>query len=94
MSKHRKSKTRTLLRLAAFVTGAVALWKEFQAPPEERTWHGYVGGVIPYEYRMPTLARIRERLWDPDGPLIGPQVFGVGWGINLGRLLKVLREPS
>ncbi len=47
---------------------------------------GHIFG-IPYDIRPPTLARIRERMWNPENPqVIVPRVFGAGWTINLGRL--------
>jgi hypothetical protein len=65
---------------------AAAVVKEFRLPPEERTWHGRIVGV-PYDFRKPTLARLRERWWNPAEPaLFPPQPFGVGWTINLYRL--------
>jgi len=39
--------------------------------------------------RLADRARVRERMWAPDDPhLVMPQVFGVGWTVNLGRLLE------
>ena len=47
---------------------------------------GEVGG-IPYDLRRPTLARIRERMWNPGDPrVIVPRVFGAGWTFNLAAL--------
>ncbi len=47
---------------------------------------GYIMGM-PYDFRRPTLDRLRERMWNPDDPhIIVPRFFGVGWDINLGRL--------
>ena len=43
---------------------------------------------IPYDWRRPTAARVRSRLWNPAEPrLFVPSVFGLGWDINLARLL-------
>lgn len=48
--------------------------------------HGKMLGV-PYDFRRPTLARIRERMWNPDDPrVVTPRVFGVGWTLNLATL--------
>ena len=39
---------------------------------------------VPYEFRVPTSDRLRERLWNPDDPRVfTPPVLGVGWSINL-----------
>jgi hypothetical protein len=43
---------------------------------------------IPYDWRRPTVARVRSRLWNPAEPrLFVPRVFGMGWDINFARLL-------
>jgi hypothetical protein len=70
-----------------------ALGKELSKPAGERTWNGKVASVVPYDFRRPTLARVRERLWAPESPhLVTPQVFGVGWSVNFGRLMALLRS--
>ncbi|MDP8952183.1 MAG: hypothetical protein M3N18_08105 [Actinomycetota bacterium] len=46
--------------------------------------HGEIFGVVPYDFRPPTLARARETFWntgDERFPL--PTLFGVGWTVNL-----------
>lgn len=69
---------------------AAAVATELRKPPEQREWHGKVGGFVPYDFRPPTLAKVRGRIWDPENPsLIVPHVFGVGWTINFGRLYKL-----
>ncbi|WP_227984203.1 DUF5808 domain-containing protein [Nocardia spumae] len=43
---------------------------------------------MPYDWRRPTFARIRARLWNPDDPRIfTPKSFGWGYDLNLYRLL-------
>jgi hypothetical protein len=57
-----------------------------------RAKHGSFLG-IPYDWRRPTRARIRARLWNPDEPkLFVPRVFGWGWTINFARLFG--RTPT
>jgi hypothetical protein len=64
-----------------------AVATELRKPEGEREWHGYVGGVVPYEFRPPTLERIKLALWNPADPRVFvPTVFGVGWTINFARL--------
>jgi hypothetical protein len=66
-----------------------ALTTELRKPTDERTWQGRIGGLIPYDLRPPTIARVKERLWNPaDRRILVPTVFGVGWTVNLGRLLQ------
>jgi len=72
---------------------AAAVCQELRKPPEERTWHGQVGGFVPYDFRPPTLQRVREAYWNPDEPRIfTDRVLGLGWAINFYSLLEVLGE--
>ena len=49
--------------------------------------HGTFMGV-PFEFRPPTPRRVKERWWNPnDRRAFTPHVFGVGWSLNLHRLL-------
>lgn len=67
--------------------------KELKLPPQERTWNGVVAGFVPYDFRVPTLKRVKERVWDPEGEhLLSPHVFGVGWTVNVGRIVALTRE--
>ncbi len=84
-----------LLKIAAALLVAGALYQELKKPPEERVWHGKVANFVPYEFRPPTLERLRERLWNPEDPRIFTEhVFGVGWAINLHTLLRKLQTPK
>ena len=48
---------------------------------------------IPYDWRLPSRARIRERWWNPAEPrLFTPRVTGWGYAINFARLLG--RKPK
>ena len=48
---------------------------------------------VPYEFRMPTVKRLRGRLWNPnDDRVVTPCVFGLGWSVNLYQVLQQLRE--
>jgi hypothetical protein len=83
---------RRLIRLAAvaLVVGAVAT--ELAKPEAERTWHGRVVGVVPYDFRPPTWERIRTAYWNPDSDLLfSDRVFGVGWAINLHKAKTLLQ---
>jgi uncharacterized protein DUF5808 len=72
---------------------AFAVVQELRKPREARTWHGSIVGFVPYDLRMPSAARFRERLWAPeDSRVFTPQVFGVGWTVNFGRVAALLRR--
>ncbi len=46
---------------------------------------------VPFEFRRPTVQRIRKRWWNPDDESIfTPHVFGVGWSINVYQVRKRL----
>jgi Family of unknown function (DUF5808) len=76
---------------AALVAAAVA--QELRKPSSERTWHGRLAGFIPYDFRPPTVQRLRDAWWNPDDPRIfTDRVFGVGWAVNLGRVVKLTQE--
>ena len=76
------------LGLGTALLGA-AVATELRKPAGERTWHGTIARTIPYDLRRPTLARVRERVWNRgDHRVLVPTVFGVGWTVNVGRLLN------
>jgi hypothetical protein len=75
-----------LWTLVAGLVGA-AIFDQLRRPLEERTWQGQLG-FIPYDFRLPTPERIREKLWNKDTPqVLTPHLFGVGWSINFYPLL-------
>ncbi|HVX24439.1 MAG TPA: DUF5808 domain-containing protein [Candidatus Saccharimonadales bacterium] len=38
---------------------------------------------VPYDWRKPTMARYRERLWNPNDPrLYTPRAWGWGYDLN------------
>ena len=77
---------------AAVVTIVVAaVCQELEKPKEERHWHGKLG-IIPYDFRIPTLERLKEAYWNPyESRIFSPEVFGIGWAINFCALLEKLR---
>ncbi len=83
---------RRFVKLVAFGLVVAALIDQLRRDPEERTWEGSVAGIVPYDFRRPTLERARSRWWNThDDRLFLPQVFGVGWTINLARLARLAR---
>ena len=46
--------------------------------------HGKIFGLVPYDFRTPTLARARETFWNVgDHRFLIPIFFSVGWTVNL-----------
>ncbi|MFD3744732.1 DUF5808 domain-containing protein [Nocardia sp. NPDC058633] len=42
---------------------------------------------LPYDWRRPTWARFKARVWNPDDPrFLTPKSFGWGYDLNLYRL--------
>ena len=81
-----------LYKLISFALLVTAVVKELRTPPDLRTWNGKLIGFVPYDLRWPTLARVKERMWNPDSThLVNPRVFGVGWTVNLGRVLALIK---
>lgn len=91
--KHGGGSLRKLITLVTIALTAAAVVKELRTPKAERAWHGKVAQVVPYDLRVPTLERARERLWNPDAEhVVGPRVFGVGWSVNAGKVVAMARE--
>ena len=75
-------KTATILFAATTVTHAVKTKKR----------HGTFLKV-PYDFRIPTAKKIRDRIWNPnDSRIMPPSAFGIGWTPNAYQLLKRLRN--
>jgi len=80
---------RWLIRTAVIGSIAAAIYVEMRKPPEERTWHGRLLGVIPYDFRIPTIDRFRQAYWNPKSPkLFTDRPLGVGWSVNIPTLLR------
>jgi hypothetical protein len=83
---------RRFVTLASLGLVVAALIEQLRRDPDERTWEGAVAGIVPYDFRVPTLERARSRWWNTDDDRVFvPQVFGVGWTVNLARLAKLVR---
>ena len=82
-----------LIQTLAWLAFAGAIYQELRKPPEERTWHGRVAGAIPYDFRVPTIERLREAYWAPErDEIFSENVFGVGWAVNLPVAARRLSE--
>jgi hypothetical protein len=87
-----RTKFRKIVTGVAVGAALIAIRQELSKSPSERGWTGKVG-PIPYDFRPPTPSRIRERYWNPDDDrILVPQLFGVGWTLNVGRLVRLLRS--
>ena len=89
----KKSKLASVARLITWSLTAAAIVQELRLSSDKRTWHGRVAGVVPYDFRFPTPSRLRASFWNPDDDrLLTEQPFGVGWVLNVGRVVKLLRD--
>ena len=82
---------RQLITLVLIALTAAAVAQQMRRPAEERDWHGQVLGV-PYDFRWPTLDRVKETYWNPEDDRIFPKrVLGLGWGVNFHALMRYAR---
>lgn len=91
-ARRQRSLIQNLTTTIAIGFAGAAILKDIRESTGQRFLHGEVAGFIPYDFRRPSIRRIRERVWDPSGPLLTPQVFGVGWTVNLGALATRARS--
>jgi hypothetical protein len=80
-----------IVRSLALLTVAAALYQELRRPPDKRTWHGRLFGFVPYDFRLPTLDRLRQAYWNTgSNKVFTDRPLGVGWAVNLPPLLRRL----
>src|SRR5258708_29971709 len=78
-----------LVRTAIWLLCCAALFQELRKPAEERTWHGKVAGVVPYDFRLPTIYCVRQAYWNPESETVFTEkVVGVGCAVKLPTSLK------
>jgi hypothetical protein len=82
------STTRKVWSLIFAMIAVVAVIQELRKPKDQRTWHGKVADFVPYDFRMPTLERVKSTYWNPEGPIFQSKVFGAGWALNVGALSR------
>lgn len=81
-----------VLQVVALALALAAVCQEMEKPKEERKWHGTVAGFVPYDFRLPTLERLKETWWNPyDSRIFVPRAFGIGWAVNFHAFLENLR---
>ena len=84
---------RRLTRLVAVGLVVAAVATELAKPEPERTWHGKLMDLVPYDFRPPTWERIRDAYWNPQSDrLFSDRVFGVGWALNFYRAKTLMSE--
>ena len=76
-----------MLRTATLaLTVAAAVYAYRTKQPEGRILN------VPYDFRMPTMDKVRSRVWNRDEPRVfTPAIFGVGWSLNLFQVVRQLR---
>ena len=78
-----------VIRNLALIAVGFAIYTELRKPPTERTWHGKLAGVVPYDFRMPSVEALRLAYWNPRSQKIfTDRPLGVGWAINVPTLLR------
>ena len=80
-------------RLVATVFTVAAVVHAYRTRQSHGTYYS-----VPFDFRFPTVGRIRKRLWNPrDHRIFTPSVFGVGWSVNFheaGRRLGLIEAPD
>lgn len=90
----RKGRARKIWSLVFAIIGIIAIVQELQKPKDQRTWHGKVADVVPYDFRMPTVERIKATYWNPEGPILPGKVFGAGWALNVGAIVARFKKAG
>lgn len=79
------------VEVTVLTVALAAVCQELEKPKEERHWHGKLG-FIPYDFRMPTLERLKEGYWNEESSdIFSPEVLGIGWAVNFHALLEKMR---
>lgn len=80
-----------ILRTVFLAAVLGAIYTELRKEPSQRTWHGRLLGLVPYDFRFPTLDRIRAAYWNPrSSRILTDRPLGVGWSVNIPALLRRL----
>ena len=84
---------RKLLQLAAVTVLVGVVYAEVRKGPSDVRFVGKSLGFIPYDLRLPTMARIRQAYWDPGDPRVFTgTVAGIGWSVNFAALAEKIRR--
>ena len=83
-----------VLGVAAAGLTVAAVVQELLKPADERTWHGRIA-YVPYDFRIPTVERLLASWWNPDDQrILTPRTFGLGWAVNVGRIVSLLTKQD
>jgi hypothetical protein len=66
---------------------AAAVFEELRKSPQERTWEGRIGGLIPYDLRLATREGFREAMDRPEEARVV-----LGAKVDLPRAAKIARR--
>ncbi len=92
--KKQKSRARKVMSLVSLGLLGWAVATELRKPKDERTWEGQLG-FVPYDLRVATPARMREAFWNPEDPRVfTPRPMGVGWTVNVGRVVRLVKDRA
>ncbi len=81
-----------MLQVTVVALTVAAVFQELEKPKEARKWHGKVASIFPYDFRIPTIARLKESYWNPyESRVFNSPLFGIGWAVNFYALLENLR---
>lgn len=47
---------------------------------------------VPYDWRRPTVARVKQAGWNPEAPLFTPKSYGWGYAINWYRVVHPFKR--
>lgn len=93
--RKRRSRLRKAMSLVSMGLLGWAVTQELRQPKDQRTWHGTLGGFVPYDLRVATPVRMREAFWNPDDPRVfTPRPMGVGWAVNVGRVVRLVTSRA
>lgn len=82
-------KLRRLMKIAGLGLLVWAISTELSKDPAEREWNGELAGLVPYDFRAPSVDKIRRTYWDTESDqVIKRKVFGVGWTLNLASIAR------
>lgn len=78
-----------VVRNLALIAVGAAVYTELRKPPAERTWHGRLMGIVPYDFRLPSISQLRDAYWNPrSATIFSDRPLGVGWAVNVPALLQ------